>query len=413
MQFRLPPRSTVNIGLTVFTQELHFSSLEALITSLYLLVSVTWFYMLYVKGLVRTGNPVSQPDTFVTPAKCLKLTDDDIERVFQSMSGDYENSVLNKIGVCRVPLDAPFSISNPLPWLKCFFQQQFTPFDYHAIVVFETSDGKFWSAEKMRDGVYLSCGESELSVLLFFDGKKRSEHLYWELRSTTSSSLTEVANQIKRIGLEYLLWTANCKHFSKALFNKLADDKWDFRNPSLQLLFSNQLPLVCLAMFISLIFEIIHSDNQYLVFGVMLFALIVHERYVDNEDMIVIITAALMYLLIGECFIATPLCTALKRGEYYIELWKSGSLMYKCLLALLYMSFYVMPNIFCLYNLQKFIGALFDYLITCVSSNMCNTVLRTVRDIFVRLKYQLQKISVRTRLFIAYLITVVYFSSKS
>ena len=378
-------------------------------------MSVSWFNQLYFIDLVNTGKPLSldTTDTDVNPAECVKLTNGNIESVFQSMSGDYENSVLKMIGVYRVPLDAPFKMSNPLPWLKCFFQQQFTPFDFHAVVVFETSDGKFWSAEKMRDGVYLSCGDSKLSVLLYFSETRRSEHVYWETECATSSSLIEVANQIKEIGLEYRLWTANCKHFSKALFNKLAENKWSFTNPSLRSLISGRHPLICLVIFISLIFEITQCHYQFLVLGVMLFTLIVHERFITNMEMRIICSVALPFVLIGESVVATPLCTALKRGEHYIELWKSGSLIYKCIVVFIFMWFYVVPTILCIWVLLIMLDLLFDNLTKLLTCNMCNKVLQAVGGSVKWLRHCMEHGSAVGKFIIVYLITVGYFISQS
>ena len=112
------------------------------------------------------------PDAYVTPAFSKLITYENIYEVFESIAQNLETVTLRDIKVYSTPLSAPFKSSKP--GIRRYLQQQFSPVDYHAFVVFQTSDGMWWALDKIAEGIFVSWGKCRDSVLFNFQLNKNS-----------------------------------------------------------------------------------------------------------------------------------------------------------------------------------------------------------------------------------------------
>ena len=131
------------------------------------------------------GTNVYPSSHEIVPAISQKLEwksyEERIEMGFLEGSDEY----IDYIAVYSSPLEAPFASSTPT--ISGFLQRQFSSFDYHAFIVVRTNHGQWLAVDKMRDGIYISEGESEDSVVFYFDQKPRPRPLKFLIGDTAWS----------------------------------------------------------------------------------------------------------------------------------------------------------------------------------------------------------------------------------
>ena len=108
-------------------------------------------------------------------ARTQQITVDNVGQFFRNNTHYFETTTLKNIAVYSTPLNAPFT-SSKTP-VRNFLQGQYLPVDYHAFVMFETSDGMWWALDKTRDGIFASCAKSRDSIFYYFQEEHRPEPL--------------------------------------------------------------------------------------------------------------------------------------------------------------------------------------------------------------------------------------------
>ena len=267
-------------------------------------------------------------------ASTKKVTDSNAEEVFRSNCPDYETATLRDIRVYSVPLDAPFSSSQPWPRTKRFFQRQFFTVDFHAFVVLHTKARhglRMFLVEKQRDGVYVSFGREEDSVIRYFNKKPRGgpiRLLELELEAGYSTpSLGEIVQHLKQIlpkHEEYHLVNNNCKHFAHDML-KGAGIEWTFTTLTDIMQFR---ALILLLLIVSIIYETSYHYNWYIALLVILpvlLGLLIFAGENTTKFMKELLVGMLAFALLLEGIFYTPLGAAIKRGAQYSEMWRSES----------------------------------------------------------------------------------------
>ena len=321
---------------------------EQLIVTLTILFSIGEFRLYYFEFIVKTGKVVLPHWEGTTPGYTEEIDDTNVETVFQ----DCETATLKEISVYSVPLEAPFSSSNPWPAIKCVFQKQFSVFDYHVVVVLQTEDGRYFAVEKQRDGVYVTRRENLDSVLFYFNGAKRGNPISKLIKAQSTSSLGDIVRHLKTILPTncYSVLTKNCQHFAKDIFDEFNADnaKWDFvLFTDIRLLFSRGgFLLFVLLQFVSHIYDLYllntYTETQYAVYIVIIVSLLL--LFTTDDKYIIIMGLPyfmLLFSLLYEGILYTPLGAIRKHGAQYIKMWRSGSWIYKCCLPLCYGMVYV------------------------------------------------------------------------
>ena len=140
-----------------------------------------------------------------------------------------KGNYIKSIAVYSSPLEAPFASSTPT--IRGFFQRQFSSVDYHAFIVVRTNYGRWWAVDKMRDGIYVSYGDSRDSVLFYFDQKPRPQPLRVLIQDGTDFSgegsfFNTILNKFQRSYHSYEVITENCQHYCKDIFDKFASSEW-------------------------------------------------------------------------------------------------------------------------------------------------------------------------------------------
>ena len=368
--------------------------------------------------IVLDTEVVSRPRTDIIRAYTENVTDSNLETVFQSKYLDFETATLKEISVYSVPLDAPFSSSNPWPTIKSFFQKQFSVVDYHVVVVLQTEDGRYFAVEKQREGVYVTLGGSLDSVLFYFNGAQRGNPIRKLIKGQSTSLLGDVVRHLKAIlpTNYYSVWTKNCQHFAKDIFDSFnaVNAKWEFVSfTDVHLLFSRHgVPLVSLLQFVSFIYELYllikqKTDNKtkYAVYIVILVSLFLLFTTDDTYIIIRLITVMLFFALLYEGIFYIPLGAVRERRAQYIKMWKSGSWFYKCWLPLCYLLVYGLFIYVCLVlTPQIILPDLLEYLSTRVPAlSPLLAIVTWLYDIVLKLPDTANIIT-------SYIVTVIYFS---
>ena len=174
------------------------------------------------------GSPVKPLLNSIAPATTQKIqVGSDGRRFFNEPVGfGKEGNNIGYIAVYSSPLEAPFASSTPN--IRSYFQRQFFSVDYHAFIVVRTNYGRWWAVDKMRDGVYLSHGDSRDSVLFYFDHKPRPQPLRILIGDRTDSSEERLFFDtiLNRSYHSYEVVSENCQHFCKDIFDKFASSEW-------------------------------------------------------------------------------------------------------------------------------------------------------------------------------------------
>ena len=158
-------------------------------------------------------------------------------------------SVTN-VAVFKSPLDGTYRKSHP--FVSDIFRRQWFSLDFHAFVVMKTNTGVYISLEKQQDGIYIGKSDSSFHNIIYCSGKvsrKFPEELIFDDSNYSMSHLLTIIGNEKE---SYSLQNDNCQHFSKRVFDKLAESKhWEFQRPLefLGLLFIFVTFLVLLSLF--------------------------------------------------------------------------------------------------------------------------------------------------------------------
>ena len=301
----------------------------------------------------KTGTLVPPPPqgTVINPPRTELITADNIEQVFRDISPDLQADTINLIGVFSSPLSAPFGSSTTT--VRGYLQQQFLPFDYHAFVVLETSEGKFCAVEKQTDGIHISWSDCIESVLFNFDKESRPLPIKLLIEDKSNSNLYDVMQCLKH-NIPQNLYDVDqqCQHFAKEIFGKFAAVKfWDASLPAdltspLTLLSNRGRPLLFLIHLACIITELylLFSDSTVntgsrqfagfsLLLGLLVLVLSIKTGHL-NEGMLNHLGGVTLLLvlcaLILECIFSTPLGAYRKRGALYTEMFKSESTVSRC-----------------------------------------------------------------------------------
>jgi len=111
---------------------------------------------------------------------------------------------------------------------------------FHSYVVFKTVDYingniTWWSIEKNRVGLLFQRRATKAGVLNYKDNEKRVESQYWQPQLVIEelgikhlvSDLLEYIDKNGELNIDYHLFSANCQIFAKAIFEELAESKWE------------------------------------------------------------------------------------------------------------------------------------------------------------------------------------------
>ena len=349
-----------------FTNVLHLRSdgVEPVVITLFLLFHVWSIFLLLADRTKPTRTPMSPPraDECIDPAKYKLVTESNVERVIRCNAQNYETATLKRISIYSTPLSAPFKSSKSR--ICSYLQRQFSPVDYHSFIILETSDGMCWALDKMKDGIYFSWGISRDSVLFYFKEEPRPTPVLLIAQDQSTVSIRRIVNHLKYIlpGNLYQLIESNCQHFTKAIFDKFAENEiWKLTTPTdltspLTLFSDGGNPFLLLSFFTSFFFEIylllnngLENDSlhyyQCLV-GILILVspiMIYLTNKTDLHDIGIAIFLMLLLVLKAEGIFYTPLGTVRKRGAQYVKIWRSVSVIYKLLLPLSYTMFYGIP----------------------------------------------------------------------
>ena len=217
---------------------------EVIVLSLFLLLFLPNMSIRFLMPGPRMWTVVSSgppDDPKMCPRIChtLQLTADNIEEAFKGNNELYETTAalyIDKISVYKSPLSAPFSSSKDP--VRSVMQGQYLSVDYHAYVVFNTSDGMWWALDKTAEGIFVSWGGSLFSVTVCFDGHRRPEKTLGRSDLISDDSDRTVSVLVRRLKYilksnKYDLIENNCQHFAREIFDKLAIDKtWELSTVS-------------------------------------------------------------------------------------------------------------------------------------------------------------------------------------
>ena len=395
-------------------------------------VAVLSLYVMF-SGLLRSiWCSVESPSHFkthITPTSSVrysstthKVNAKNVERVFKAKYCLSPNKIaLKNIGIYSALLDGSFHGSKPS--VRKLVQRQFSPVDYHAFVVFETTDGDWWAIDKMRDGVYVSKGEQIDSVLFHFGKDQRSLPVCKLIEDDSKSLLSDVVQRLEFI-LEsdnYDLIEENCQHFSKGIFDKFARLKtWklktltDVTSP-LTLLTDSGSPLLKLLWTVSILFELFFLFNEsrasescyhYKIAITFVILTSLLQQYLG--DMWDTICVMLFSALVVEGLFCSTLGVFKQRGAYYREMWELSGTPTKLMVPLGYMIVYMLPTlVFLFIPTLFFLHLLSNFLIVHVPS-----VVSPLQTIITRFLDNHERISDSIILVTGYLLAVVYLISN-
>ena len=396
-------------------------------------VAVISLYVMF-SGLLRSvwcsvESPESHFKTHISPTSSEeysstthKVNAKNVERVFKAKFCLSPNEIaLKNIGIYSALLDGSFHGSKPS--VRKLVQRQFSPVDYHAFVVFETTDGNWWAIDKMIDGVYVSKGEEIDSVLFQFGKDQRSLPICKLIEDESKSLLSDVVQRLEFI-LEsdnYDLIEENCQHFSKGIFDKFARLKtWklktltDVTSP-LTLLTDSGSPLLKLLWTVSILCELFFLFNEsrasescyhYKIAITFVILTSLLQQYLG--DMWDTICVMLFCALVMEGLFCSTLGVFKQRGAYYREMWELSGTPTKLMVPLGYMIVYMLPTfVFLFIPTLFFLHLLSNFLIVHVPS-----VVSPLQSSITRFLDNHETISDSIILVTGYLLALVYLISN-
>ena len=285
-------------------------------------------------------------------------TEDSYENKYYYKFLEENDRHIDSIAVYGTPLQAPFASSSLT--FRSLFQRQYFSVDYHAFIVLHTNHGQWLAIDKMRDGIYISEGESEDSVVFYFDEKPRPRPLTLHVRDDARSEefLFLSVLREKMDCDSYEVVTKNCQHFCRDIFDKFALRKWwkfstlvDITSPLF--LFSKasiSILLRVLASFCEIWFFFdrlrkgVANLSQFtalqdcytpLASFIALFIAVVAMGHEEVSSWSLTLSAiGVSIFLIFEFILSRPFSAVKKRITQYCKMWKSGGGISKILLPL-------------------------------------------------------------------------------
>ena len=336
-----------------YYREIHLGSngVEAAVITLYLLI----FVGMAVHTLAKhnrnkpTRTPMTSPhaDECLVPARSKLITERNVEEVIRSNSQDCDTAAVKRISIYSTPLSAPFESSKP--GIRSYLQRQFSPVDYHAFIVIETSDGMWWALDKIREGVFVSWGRSRDSVLFHFNREPRATPVHWIAQDSSTVSIGRIVKYLKHVLPQnfYEPFKSNCQHFTKEIFDKFAErDTWKLTTPTdltspLTLFTDGGNPFYIMLYYTSFLYELylllndgMGNDSFYYQFlvgiSILVLPIIIYlTNKADEQTNDLVVGAMLIMLalvLIVEGIFYTPLGAVKRRGAQYVKIWRSGSI---------------------------------------------------------------------------------------
>ena len=367
----------------------------------------------------------------VVPATTQKIQPgSDGERFFEEPVGfGKKGNNIGYIAVYSSPLEAPFASSTPT--IRGYFQRQFFSVDYHAFIVARTKFGRWWAVDKMRDGVYVSYGDSKESVLFFFDQKPRPRPLKLLIEDGGKTVneiwfLYAIFNRPDITFSSYEIVSENCQHYCKELFDKFAHSKWwrystlvDITSPLLLLTNVSTSNLRIVSCFCEICFLFAEfrvgvqhffqflKSKYFLLALTLLIASISAVMMIELEELFGWLTSmfarGFSSLLTMELILLRPLSAARKRFTQYCKKWKLSRDFMRVLLPLIFMfvyaqlilRFYVVMIFVLCDRILYLVGASAIYSFEGFISGVYNTV------------------SEDNQLIIIYVLSMMYFASSS
>ena len=134
-----------------------------------------------------------------------------------------DNMYITRVWVYKRPLQNSLNSSTP----SSIKGKQLTSVDYHAYVVLETNTGVYLSLEKYTDGIYM--GKSPR----FGDIVNDTASVELIIEDSSDFSMIRLIEILKIDNFgDYSALDANCQHFAKYIFDKVANRKqWEFIEP--------------------------------------------------------------------------------------------------------------------------------------------------------------------------------------
>ena len=243
------------------------------------------------------------------------------------------------VGVCITPHTGLFSSCTQ--GLCGYLQRQYLSVDYHAFVIVESSDGMWWAVDKMKDGIYMSCGES-MDCVFYFDGVKRPEPVLMLIEDKSTSSLDVMVYWLRRKLPQntHNPLDSQCQHFAKEFFNTFAKSKkWEL-DTNTDLINPLNLPskvgsngLLRLLGFVIVYYDgyLLYNEStedevnhyQYIGYLVILGSLIMMffmGTSGKRERMCLILSLLLSFVLVVEALFQKPLGSVKRRSARYGEM---------------------------------------------------------------------------------------------
>ena len=333
--------------------------LEVVVLSLYTLLWVTQLIRtpetLQIFESKNYGTLVNiTSDTNAQPASSGRITVTNVDPFFER----YKAATLISIGVYSSPLSGPFTSSTLS--VRDYAQRQYLPVDYHAFLVFETSDGLWWALDKMTDGIYISRGNNHDSVIFYFQGKPRPKPIHMLVKDESSSSVSDLVRRLRILlkSNKYDVIDKNCQHFSKEMFDKFAiDHTWNFTSATdltspLTLLRNSGDPLMtCLVCTICIfeLYDLFMKGKQngayhykfvtYMVISVSSILFFLNDEQIWLKFDVTLISM-FIFIYIVEAVVTAPLAAIRRRGGQYAKMWRSGHIFNKIWLPLCYAGIY-------------------------------------------------------------------------
>ena len=395
-------------------------------------VAVLSLYVLF-SGLLRSvWCSVKSPrhfKTHISPTSSAryssashKVNAKNVETVFKAKFCVSPHKIaLKNIGIYSALLDGSFHGSKSS--VRKLIQRQFSPVDYHAFVVFKTTDGNWWAIDKMRDGVYVSNGKQSDSVIFQFGKDQRSLPVCKLIEDESKSLLSDVIKRLEFI-LEsdsYDLIEENCQHFSKGIFDKFAQLKtWklttltDVTSP-LTLLTDSGSPLLKLLWTVSILCELFFLFNEsrvsescfhYKIAITFVILTSLMQRYLG--DMWDTICVMLFCALLMEGLFCSTLGVFKQRGTYYRQMFEASGTPTKLMVPLGYMIVYMLPTfVFLFIPTLFFLHLLSNFLIVHVPS-----VVSPLQSIITGFLDNHERISDSIILVTGYLLSLLYLISN-